>query len=102
MGNSRRAITFFDKALGADPNLSEVYNNLGRAYYQLKDNLKAEAYFKKAIAIKPDYANAYNNLSILYFKEKKYDLSREYCDKAVKLGFVDRALIEALEPYRNR
>ncbi|MFC1552302.1 tetratricopeptide repeat protein [Candidatus Latescibacterota bacterium] len=61
----------FHKALGFKPDNHEVYNLLGRAYYNTSENEKAKMFLKTAIAIKPDYADAHYNLGDVYFREGK-------------------------------
>jgi tetratricopeptide (TPR) repeat protein len=56
--NYKKAVGYFQKALGADPTYSQAALYLGRTYNALFDQANAEKYFRKAIEIDPDYVEA--------------------------------------------
>ncbi len=101
LGKIEYAINSYRKAIKIYPDFDKAYNNLAVAYCKIGNNDEAEALFKKAIAINPDYAEANNNLAIFYFNQKKHKLAVEYFGRAKELGFVNPALKEALDSYRE-
>ncbi len=54
----RKAASFFEQALAADPAYSQAALYQGRVYDALFEQEKAAAYFKRAIEIDPDYLEA--------------------------------------------
>ena len=48
-----------------------AYFNMGRAFYEKADYIKAEESYKKAIEVNPKYALAYYNLGLTYMKMNK-------------------------------
>ena len=56
--NYRRAAQHFEKALQIDAKYSQAALYLGRVYYTLFDEKKAEAAFRRALEIAPDYQEA--------------------------------------------
>lgn len=56
--NYKNAAAHFEKALQIDPKYSQASLYLGRVYYSLFDEAKAQAAFRKAIEIDPDYMEA--------------------------------------------
>ncbi|MCM8782290.1 MAG: tetratricopeptide repeat protein, partial [Candidatus Omnitrophica bacterium] len=100
-GKDDEAIELLNKAIEIDPTYIPAYNNLG-VIYALSGRKKDIIHlFKKAIEINPTYAKAYNNLAVAYFEEKQYEVAIEYCNKAKKLGYANRTLLELLKPYRK-
>ena len=67
-----RAMDFYTRALKVQPNLPEVYNNIGNLYYDHEGDYKgAIGFFEKAIAAASDPLHhslipVYQNLSKLY------------------------------------
>ena len=80
----------------------EALTNLGNVYHAVGEDEEAIALLKKALETDPNYASAYEGLAILYFHQKKYSLAVDYCVKAQKHGFVNAALLKALQPYMER
>jgi len=56
--NYKSAAGHFEKALQIDPKFSQAELYLGRVYYTLFDEAKAQAAFRKAVEIDPDYMEA--------------------------------------------
>lgn len=61
--NYRKAVAHFEKAISIDPDFSQAYLYLGRAYSSLFDEEKSQAAFRKAIEIDPDYLEARASLA---------------------------------------
>jgi len=60
------AITALDDIVRVQPDMPEVYVNMGYAYLGLKNFPAAQGAFSKAIDLKPDQANAYYGLAIAF------------------------------------
>lgn len=69
-----KAIVELEKALEIDPNVPQIYLNLGSAYNNKKQFDKSIDYYNKALQIKPDYDTAMFNLGNLF--RDKGDLER--------------------------
>ncbi|MBI5874356.1 MAG: tetratricopeptide repeat protein [Deltaproteobacteria bacterium] len=58
--------------------------NMGRAYYEKADYIKAEESYKKAIESNPRYLIAYNNLGLAYMKMNKDKEAADILGLAIK------------------
>jgi tetratricopeptide (TPR) repeat protein len=75
LGDHRRAIEAYKRALRLNPDLAYVQNNLGYSYL-LQGNLDAAIHaFKKAIDLNSENAKYHNNLGLAYSKKGLYDLA---------------------------
>ncbi len=61
-----------------------AYFNMGRAFYEKADYVKAEESYKKAIESNPRYWLAYNNLGLAYMKMNKDKEAADILDRAIK------------------
>ena len=61
-GRAREAIPHFLRALELQPTSVATEQNLGNAYFQLRDFTTAAAHFRRAVALDPKFASGYNNL----------------------------------------
>ena len=62
LGNTKKTVESYQKALRLNPNHTDAYNNMGMALYdQDKFNEAVESY-QKAVNIEPDFADAHYNL----------------------------------------
>lgn len=77
------AIDEFLAAIEIFPEYAEVYNNMGLAYKQLGDAVKAEDSYKKAMQYKPKYPEAMNNYGVLLDSIGDSNEAREYFKKAI-------------------
>ncbi|MDP8216960.1 MAG: tetratricopeptide repeat protein [Candidatus Kaelpia imicola] len=103
-GNIRSAIASFEKAIELNPQYGSAYTNLGNLYSSQKEIDKALPLYKKAIEINPNDASAFYNLAVTSFIRKRYSLAKEYCLKALELGF-DKAhpdFLKTLKIKNNR
>ncbi|MEP7144698.1 MAG: tetratricopeptide repeat protein [Ferruginibacter sp.] len=81
-----KAIGYYEKALAAYPNDPELYNELGRVYFEdKKDYNKAIEQVKKAIQIKKNYVAGFSNISLGYIKLNDFIKAQEYSDQALKI-----------------
>ncbi len=80
------ALTAFKKALEAMPSYTDVHNNLGVAYMEMKKYPDAKKEFLIALQDK-NYAQAgpYYNLAKLAFSQQSYEESRALAKKALDL-----------------
>ncbi len=67
--NKRFAEQDYLRALEANPNLPEAYNNLGALYMERNQNGTATSYFSEAIARQPHYFRALLNRATAYSKQ---------------------------------
>lgn len=65
-----------------NPDIPEVYNNLGYVYAQKKDVAAAQAAYEKAIELRPSYGDAYTGLAQLYQEQGQADKAMEVMTKA--------------------
>lgn len=83
-GDIPAAIVFFQKALCCSPEDPVIYNNLGTAYQQLKQDKAAIKAFEQALRLDGDYAEALNNLALLYQKQGFFQKALEHYSRALK------------------
>jgi tetratricopeptide (TPR) repeat protein len=84
-GKYDEAISAFQKALQADPNLAEVRYDMGIAYERKGDPVEAQKQYQEAIQLKKDFGEAYLSLGNSYLAEKKFDQANEALSKATQL-----------------
>ncbi len=65
-GKTGSALSFYQKAVEADPYYAEAYNDIGIIYEERGQLDEAERYYKKALQIDSDFIPAYTNLAFLY------------------------------------
>jgi len=115
MGNYQSSLSYYIKAIGADPSYKEAYNDAGVVYEKMGFLDKAEKMYLKAISVDPKYLAPYANLGFLYEKKnntvkasyywkKRYFLGdrREYWtqkagEHLIKLGAYPQAMRDELE-----
>ena len=69
------AITQWEKAIRENPNVAEIYYNLGNAYTHQGQVEKAINSLKQAIALDSTLVEAYNKLGCIYYKQGNLDLA---------------------------
>lgn len=81
------AVNSFNQAITISPTYSDVHNNLGIAYMELKNNKEARVHFLKALE-DPQYPKVgpYYNLSRLAYTEQQYEESRALAKKVVEFS----------------
>jgi tetratricopeptide (TPR) repeat protein len=72
-GRYADAIGYFDRALKLYPYFSGAMYNMGNAYLNSGDTLKAKECYNGVISLIKNYPPAYNNLGVIYIQEKDYD-----------------------------
>ncbi len=86
MGRFDEAITWHSLALESQPNLAEIYAQLGRLYAQEKDWDAAIAFFENALKSQPKSVHIYSNLAQIYGQMGKRELETACWYKAVELN----------------
>ena len=86
MGRFEEAITWHSLALDSQPNLAEIYAQLGRLYAQEEDWDAAIAFFENALKSVPDSVHIYSNLAQIYGRIGKRDLETACWYKALELN----------------
>jgi tetratricopeptide (TPR) repeat protein len=71
LGKALPAIEYFKKAIREDGNFAEAYNNMGIAYFEMKDYRNAQEAFKKAVLIKEDFVEALLNLGSAFLFDEQ-------------------------------
>ncbi|MCF7887118.1 MAG: tetratricopeptide repeat protein [Candidatus Omnitrophica bacterium] len=73
-GNLDGALSFYQKAVGLDPDYAQGYNDAG-VIYEMQGQLNdAEKFYQKALEVNPDFMPAHANLALLY--EKKNNIKK--------------------------
>ena len=67
----------FNRAIKADKNAPEGYNNRGYMEQRNKNYDKAIKYYKKALALQPNDAVFHYNMGTSYFGKHQYDLAAQ-------------------------
>jgi protein O-mannosyl-transferase len=86
--NFRKALVFGEK--------SDVYNNLGVAYYSKKMYEEARVALMKALMIDPDHINASINMGNCYYAKGEFAKAKRMWTRATSLGAGSEILSEKL------
>jgi tetratricopeptide (TPR) repeat protein len=90
-GNLPIAIALLKRATEVDPKNKYAWNNLGLAYFGLRQDDKAIAAFEKQIEVNPYDEYAYNNLGRVYWNERKYDDAVKEFNKQLDNNPLDKS-----------
>ncbi|MFQ5771631.1 MAG: tetratricopeptide repeat protein, partial [bacterium] len=82
----KEAIEQFNLALEIDPNLTEVYVNLGRALIIADSCVEAIEVLEKGSNQAPNFADIQNYLGIAYLYQEKFENAIKYFQQAIKLN----------------
>jgi len=96
LGERKRAIEDYDKAIELNPDFAEAYYNRGIAYAKQQKYNEAIKDFDKAIELNPNLAEAYIGRGVTYAEQQKYNEAIKDFDKAIELNPDDA------EAYGNR
>lgn len=83
-GNNKETINAYKEAVRVKPDFGKAYNNMGIAYYELKDYQNALETFESAVQFMPD-ASSYFNRGNANYKLKKYTKALVDYNEAIKL-----------------
>jgi len=89
-GNLPVAAALLKRATEVDPKNKFAWNNLGLAYFQMRDDPQAIAAFQKQIEVNPYDEFAYNNLGRVYWNERKYDDAVKAFNKQLENNPLDK------------
>lgn len=80
-----KAKKYWDRAIAANLQTAEAYNNRGLAFYNLEQHQQAIVDFNQAIQINPNYAEAYNNRGNAYYALEQYQQAEGQYTESLKL-----------------
>ena len=98
-GQYRDAISFYNKAIDADPRNAITYSARGWAYYQIRDYQSALKDNSRALDLKPNFLGALANRSTTLWGMRQYDKALVDANRAIELApnyaraYVVRSLI---------
>ena len=84
-GNKDKALEYYTKAIGMDPNHFDAHSNRGLIYLSRDQYDKAIADFTLAIKLNPDSANAYYNRGLSSFYMERYDQAIADFSRSIEL-----------------
>jgi tetratricopeptide (TPR) repeat protein len=82
----KEGISFLKRSVELNPTFTDAWNQMGLAYFRLKDNAASKAAFYKGIEANVNEPTIYSNLGNVLFSEKDYKGCIEVFEKAVKLN----------------
>jgi protein O-GlcNAc transferase len=62
-----------------------ILNNLGIAYFRLRDYPNAEKSYRKSLELNPDRPETHNNLGSLYLEQDDFSRAIPYFREALKI-----------------
>ncbi|HUO14532.1 MAG TPA: DUF3857 domain-containing protein [Verrucomicrobiae bacterium] len=89
-GNYPVAIALLKRATEVDPKNKYAWNNLGLAYFSLRQDDQAIAAFQKQLEVNPYDEYAWNNLGRVYWNERKYDEAVKAFNKQLETNPLDK------------
>ena len=99
LGEIRKAIEFFDRAIAENSNESSYFYNRGLAHTKLNDAKNTLADYDRAIALNPSYVKALNNRGVVH--EQSGDLDKALADfnmclsldRSFSIGWINRGRV---------
>jgi Tfp pilus assembly protein PilF len=79
------AIEQFNKAVNIYPSYPDCYEQLGMAYYRVKDMDKSLDSYQKALKLNNTKAMTWSNMGIIYFEQGNYSKAYEHYSKSLSL-----------------
>jgi arylsulfatase A-like enzyme/Flp pilus assembly protein TadD len=100
----KNAIYFGKRAVALEPNRFKLHNNLGLAYFQIKQDESAARHFKLALELMSgDEADSpemrvqiHNQLGLLRSRQKKFELAIVHYKESLRLEAKQPAMLNAL------
>ncbi len=86
IGENKRALSDYSKAIQLQPTYVAAYNNRGVIYWQAGDFENAAMDFNQAIQLSPDYYRAYNNRGLLFTDQQQYEDALTDFDRVIELN----------------
>jgi Tfp pilus assembly protein PilF len=81
IGDHRKEVFYYEKAIASGFSTDRIYFNLGMAYGELSEIEKSIAAFKKALEINPESSNSHFGLALAYYQNG-------FADKLVEEEFL--------------
>jgi tetratricopeptide (TPR) repeat protein len=81
----RDAISFYNKAIDADPQYADAYSARGWAYYQIRDYPSALKDNNRSLDLKPNFPHALANRSTALWGMRQYDKALVDINRAIEL-----------------
>ena len=85
LGESRKAISCFQKAIEIQSNHADAHYNLGSVLKELGESRKAISCFQKAIQIQPNHADAHYNLGNTFRELEESEKAIGCYEKAIQI-----------------
>jgi tetratricopeptide (TPR) repeat protein len=89
-GNYVLAVDLLNRAVEADPKSKNGWNDLGLAYYEMRQDGLAINAFQKQVEINPYHEFSYNNLGRVYLRQRKYDEAEKWFRKQIEVDPLDK------------
>ena len=77
--------SLWEDTVSKSPRSARAHNNLGVAYKEEGQRIKAMEHYRTALMLKPDYARAHNNLGVVYKEDGQFDRAIEHYRAALML-----------------
>lgn len=85
-GNVEEALSFFQKAIDADPGMAAAYNDTGIIYETMDSPELAEKAYLDAIKLDQEFSGPYSNLALFYESQGQMDKAVSYWAKRAEMG----------------
>jgi tetratricopeptide (TPR) repeat protein len=95
-GNYVLAVDLLNRAVEADPRNKSAWNDLGLAYFEMRQDGLAINAFQKQVEINPYHEYSYNNLGRVYLRQRKYDEAEKWFHKQIEVDPLDKYAHENL------
>ena len=103
VGDSKSAISAYERAIALNSSYLAAYYNLGNIYRDLQQWDAALSYYNKAISMDSGHSEAYLNIGNVLVRQRKLDLAEEYYKKAIKADLNnDRAYFNLAFVYEKQ
>jgi tetratricopeptide (TPR) repeat protein len=90
IGDHRKEVFHYEKAIASGFSSDRIYFNLGMAYGELSEIEKSISAFKKALEINPESSNSHFGLAMVYYQKGFADkLAEEEFLKAIDIDPID-------------
>lgn len=86
IGNPKKSILFYERAINKDKQLNHIRLNLATLYNAENQNDKAWYILKEALKYEPNNAQIFYFMALLSSEEKDYAQAKKYFEKTIQLG----------------
>ncbi|ADU66830.1 Tetratricopeptide TPR_1 repeat-containing protein [Desulfurispirillum indicum S5] len=86
LGDFKKAIESFQRAIAARPSLPESYSALGLALHEVSRNVEALQYHLQALRLDPDNSEFHNNVGNAYLYLGDYANARRHYTRAIEIN----------------